>query len=377
MKRIVIVGGGYAGMGLAKALDRRFEVRMIEPRDRFVHNLAAIRALAEGPPLLRQLAVPYDRLLRRGTVLQARAAAVTEQGVTLADGRQLEADYVVVATGSRHNGPFKPQTENAADFLSAGAALHQRLLQARSVAIVGGGPVGVELAGEIAAAHPGKALHLVSATQQLCAGFNPRLGERLAAQLRARGIGLKLGVTAAGLSEGPAVLALSDGTLLEADLVFASTGAVPDAALLRALPGLPFDTRGRAQLDPWLRPQGMQRLFVAGDVGATGDPMTAIAVTRQVPWLAGLLKSLAGGASIERLRPYRPWPVQPLVVPLGPSAGSSVLPLGREGMVFGDRVTSLLKGRDLLLPRYRRQLGYPARDPVAAAAVPLPLENRS
>ena len=63
MKRMVIIGSGYAGMGLASALDRRFEVRMIEPRDRRVHNLAAIRALAEGPPLLRQrdLQLPRDR----------------------------------------------------------------------------------------------------------------------------------------------------------------------------------------------------------------------------------------------------------------------------------------------------------------------------
>ena len=47
MKRVVIVGGGYAGTSLARSLDAAVEVVLVEPRDRFVHNVAAIRALVE------------------------------------------------------------------------------------------------------------------------------------------------------------------------------------------------------------------------------------------------------------------------------------------------------------------------------------------
>ena len=51
MKRVVIVGGGYAGVALARALDSNAEVCLVEARDRFVHNVAAIRSVVE-PALL-------------------------------------------------------------------------------------------------------------------------------------------------------------------------------------------------------------------------------------------------------------------------------------------------------------------------------------
>ena len=79
MKRVVIVGGGYAGTIVARALDGIAEVRLVEPRDRFVHNVAAIRAIVE-PALLDRLIIPYDRLLRRGSVIQGRAVEIPKGG---------------------------------------------------------------------------------------------------------------------------------------------------------------------------------------------------------------------------------------------------------------------------------------------------------
>ena len=42
-KRIIIVGGGYIGVQLAKAMDNKAEVTLIEPRSHFVHAPALIR----------------------------------------------------------------------------------------------------------------------------------------------------------------------------------------------------------------------------------------------------------------------------------------------------------------------------------------------
>ena len=44
---VVVVGGGYAGINVAKALDEAADVVLVEPRDTFVHNVASLRALAE------------------------------------------------------------------------------------------------------------------------------------------------------------------------------------------------------------------------------------------------------------------------------------------------------------------------------------------
>src|SRR5262249_29952087 len=98
MKRIVVVGGGFAGVTVAGALDGVEEVQLVEPRDRFVHNVAAIRALADASWLDR-VAIPYDRLLKRGTMIQDKAVEIRDGMVFLSNGTILEADVAVAATG--------------------------------------------------------------------------------------------------------------------------------------------------------------------------------------------------------------------------------------------------------------------------------------
>jgi hypothetical protein len=64
------------------------------------------------------------------------------------------------------------------------------------------------------------------------------------------------------------------------------------------------------------------------------------------------------GRAVESLAPYTPWPVPAILVPLGPKAGASLLPLTRRGVTVGRRTTATLKGRDLFIPRYRKEFGY-------------------
>ena len=142
MKRIVIVGGGYAGTVLARTLDPVAEVVLIEPKEAFIHNVAAIRAVVD-PAWLNKLILPYGRLLKRGRVLRDRVAAIEGVAVHLASGGVLEGDILVVATGSSYAQPFKASGDSVADFRAVLLETHAKLKAARSIAIVGAGAVGV------------------------------------------------------------------------------------------------------------------------------------------------------------------------------------------------------------------------------------------
>lgn len=356
MKRIIIVGGGYAGTALARALDGTAEVRLIEPRDRFVHNVAAIRAVTD-PSLLDRMIIPYDRLLRRGAMIQGHAADIGEGHVMLADGRVVEGDFVVAATGSSYAAPFKAAS-SAMDFATGSRAAHAALQGARSVAVVGGGAVGVELAGEIVAAFPNKPVALATASPGLLPGYSPKLSNVLAQQLTERGVSLHFHARVGGLARLDAPFAgplTVNGRPMEVDLVFPVIGASPQ---LPPIAGGTVSTGGRIEVDAWLRPAGRSRTFALGDAAATGDPMTIVAITRQAPWLAKTLKGLIAGHSIETLAPYSPWPSGVILVPLGPTAGASQLPLARCSVTAGPKITSTLKGRDLFITRYRKEFGY-------------------
>jgi apoptosis-inducing factor 2 len=123
---VVVIGGGYGGVNLAKALDEDADVVLVEPKDAFVHNIAALRALVD-PAWLPGIYLPYDRVLARGRVVRDRAYAVDAGRVVLASGTELTADFVVLATGSRYPFPAKNDVPDSDDARERYRAAHKGL----------------------------------------------------------------------------------------------------------------------------------------------------------------------------------------------------------------------------------------------------------
>lgn len=355
-KSLVIVGGGYLGVELAKALDDTLDVTLVEPRSAFIHAPAMLRAIVQ-PDLLERVLIPYERLLTRGRVVQGCAQGLGANHVETDGGARIEADFTVVATGSSNGVAFKPAGDSIDAFRDAHKRMHAAISRAGRIAIVGAGAVGTELAGEIAHAMPEKTVTLICDTPRLFPGMPAALGAGLAKKLTAMGVTVRFGVRADALESvdepftGP--LTLVDGERIEADLVIPAIGARPNTRLLDGLPGVQRGTAGRVKVDQYLRPSDHDTVFAAGDVADAGDAATIVAISRQQPWLARTLKALAAGKSIHELKPYAPWGKAPILVPLGPSRGNSFLMVG----TFGDWVTRTMKGRDLFIPKYRKILG--------------------
>lgn len=354
-KRIVIIGGGYAGYEIAKGLEDHADVVLVEPRDAFVHVPATIRALVQ-PGLMDRIVLPYSDLLKTGRWVQGRAASIAADHVLLEDETRLDADFIVCATGSLYASPFKPASSSLDDFRAAHAAVAAELAAAQSVVIAGAGPVGIELAGEIAAAQPGKTVTLVSAAARLMPDYPARMSRQLEAKLAGLGVTLVLGDRAEDLKTGGGPykggLTLASGRRIEADLIFPAVGASAAPSPLEGLPGVQRDAAGRFTTDAFMRPSQLPNVFAAGDAAAAGDNMTIVATARQNPWLIKSLKALVTGKPVDSLKPYAPWKLAPILLPLGPRVGSSWL-----FMTLGDRVTSGMKGKQLFIPRYRKAFG--------------------
>ena len=355
-KRVAIVGGGNAGAELAKKMQDVAEVTLIEPRSHFVHAPATIRAVVD-PAILDDALLPYANLMKTGRVVQAKATSVDAEGVILEDGSRVEADYVVVTTGSTYAAPFKPIGADLDGMRAASSNTHAMLKAAEKVVIVGAGAVGVELAGEIAHAMPGKSITLVASGAALFAEKGPKLGASLQRKLSDLGVRVILGQRAEGLERTDAPFSgpvtLSNGDILEADIVFPVIGARPVTPVLDGLPDMAHAADGRVKVDRWMRPSSLPNVFAAGDAVDAGDDMTIVASTRQVPWLAKTLTALINGKEIENQKAYVPWGKAPILLPLGPKKGSSFLMVA----TVGDFLTSLIKGKDLFRSRYRKMFG--------------------
>src|SRR6202789_1919563 len=87
---VVVVGGGYGGTAVAKALDETTNVVLVEPKDAFMHNVAALRALVD-PSWLPRIFFPYEGLLAHGRVVRDRATRVEPGLVGTASGGERAA----------------------------------------------------------------------------------------------------------------------------------------------------------------------------------------------------------------------------------------------------------------------------------------------
>lgn len=360
MKKITIIGGGYAGTMLARALDKHAEITLIEPRDKWVHNVAMIRALVQ-PELLDEIVIPYDGLLKKGKIVRDRAASIDGTNAVIEDGTEIAGDILIVATGAGYAAPFKMQGDDSGAFLKKARRVIAQIDKAEQISIVGAGAVGVELAGEIASARPEKSITLVSASETLFPAYPPRLGRSMQRQLKELGVKVRLGERVAGLPHTdepfkPATgkLPLSDGFPIPADLVIPVVGAKPVTAIMKSLEDVVFDAKGRVEVDGWLRPTPNPNLFVTGDIASTGDTMTIVGLTRQVGWMVKMLKAHLNGKPVEKVRVYKPWPKPLILLPLGEDKGASALPFG----VVGPLLTSSIKGKKLFIPRYHREFDW-------------------
>ncbi|WP_261307786.1 NAD(P)/FAD-dependent oxidoreductase [Ruegeria atlantica] len=354
-KKVVIVGGGYVGFEVAKELDAHADVTLIEQREAFVQPPATIRALLDSA-LLDQIVLPYDRLLKTGRVVRGRAVSVSQTEVTLDDGNVYPADFIVVATGSSYAAPFKPSGDSIDDFRRASADVSAQLAAAKSVAIVGAGAVGTELAGEIAAARPDKDIILISSEDTLFPMYPAKFGNQIKRKLERAGVSVVLGQRVEDLQRMDMPYAgsvkLTGGRVVSADLVFPVVGSKPNTTLIQTLPGVNAVPSGRVKTDKWMRPSNFPNVFIAGDIADIGDGMTIVAITRQNPWLVTTLKQVLKGQAVEDQKPYAPWKKAPILVPLGPKVGNSWL-----FATVGNWITRKMKGKELFIPKYRKAFG--------------------
>jgi NADH dehydrogenase FAD-containing subunit len=363
---VVVIGGGYGGVNVAKALDADLDVVLVEPKDAFVHNIGALRALVE-PTFLPKIFLPYDRLLANGRVVRDRAVEVSAQRVVLASGESITADYIVLATGSAYPFPAKSDAHDAEDAIDNYRAAYTELTEANRVLLVGAGPVGIELAGEIIAKWPDKHVTLLDLADDVLGDrFRPDLRAELRTQLLDLGVELVLGE---GLSEFPPTAAnelatftvtTNAGRQITADIWFQCFGVTPVSDYLRDDLATARRPDGFVSVGPALQVAGHENVFAIGDVSTADAKMAGMAGMQAQLVAANIIKMVKGDHDLAAYEPYG----AAIVVPIGPEGGSGQLP-GQEDLVSREMVATL-KGRDLMVDRYGEFFG-PA-SPVATSA---------
>ena len=302
--RLVVVGAGFAGLELVRALrGGAVEITLIDRRNHHLFQ-PLLYQVATTSLATSEIAWPIRHLLRDRkdvTTLLGVVAGVDKQRreVRLDGGDVIPYDTLVLATGARHAyfghdewEPFAPGLKTLEDattirrrmLLAFERAERETDAQRRAAlltfVIIGGGPTGVELAGTIAELardtlrgefrniDAGAArVVLVEAGERVLGGFRPELSAYAMRALERLGVSVALGrpVTACD-AEG----VVFGGERLSARTIIWAAGvaASPAAEWL----GADADRVGRAIVEPDLTVPGHPEIFVLGDAAHVERP---------------------------------------------------------------------------------------------------------
>ncbi len=161
----------------------------------------------------------------QGAKVVKAAGRIVEPGVVEADGHRLVADHIVIATGSEPLVPPIPGLREVGFWTNREATTFVEV--PRRALVIGGGPVGVELAQLLG--RFGARVTIVEMSERVMGREDPRVGELISAALEEERISVKVGRRVEAVARGPdgIVATLDDGSSVETDVVVVGAGRSP------------------------------------------------------------------------------------------------------------------------------------------------------
>ena len=310
-KKIVVVGGGFAGLWAVRKLRKApVEITLI---DRKNHHLfqPLLYQVATAGLAAPSIAAPLRHILRdqrNATVIMGEVQRIDPAARIVAlDDREIPYDYLLVASGATHAyfgrdqwAPFAPGLKTLDDafvirrrilsaFERAEAATTEAEREAcLTFAVIGAGPTGAELAGTLAeiARHTlaGDFRHidsrkarilLIEAGPRVLATFTDTLSNKAQQQLARLGVEVFTGKPVTDIGDGYLVFG---GQRLAARTILWAAGVA--ASPLGKQLGADTDRAGRVRVAPDLSLPAHPEIFVAGDLASLeqdGRPVPGVA----------------------------------------------------------------------------------------------------
>ena len=307
--RIVILGGGYAGLAVAKRLARyrkQASITLIDAQASF-HERIRLHQAAAGQPLqafayadfLAPLGIEF--ISATATALNADAAQLSIRRPDGSTGT-FDYDYLVYALGSHSAGPGISGAAHAHTLNSpeSARAIHASLAGQRNarVLVVGAGLTGIETATELAESRPDLRITLASAQplrpEAVPGGFSRSAVEYLQRSFERLQIDLHEASRITQLRAGAATL--DNGGELGFDSCIWTSGFAPPP--LAAAAGIQVNPSGQIVTDAFLRSRSHPNIIAVGDAASAA---THDAGTCRMGCATGLAMAASGARTLIAL----------------------------------------------------------------------------
>lgn len=361
--RALVVGGSYgallASRNILKYLKDNTELTIVSPSTHIYFNFAAPRLLFEAEKLDQCM---FDiesqlRLLKSKCTLKFVQGTVTDvdlglQTVVDGDSKVLEYDYLFIATGTTCDNKVFKLNGTHHETKKEVIELNKKLLSSESIAIVGGGPTGVETAGEIGYYCKGKKIVFYTGKKMPVHRLGEQRAQSVVDQMNDLGVevvnNLKC-VSSQELADGRTEVTLADGSTAAYDTVVFTEEHSPNSDFIRQ-PELK-DQKGFLKVDQYLRLEGYNNVMAIGDVVSEGGQSGVDIYHNQQTTFVSYIKKELGGYNVS-LKRYKPMN-DVLVLPVSRKGGVGVMHGWNCPLFF----VRLMKGRHYRIPHAKRFIG--------------------
>ncbi|KAF0485057.1 FAD/NADP-binding domain-containing protein [Gigaspora margarita] len=365
---IVIVGGGYGGIAAATklelALHKTHQIILIERKTHFYHAIGGLRTVVEDG-FEHKVIIPYDNLFKNGGKVVHATVTTIHKNEVIVDtetewGTHIPFEYLIIATGSNQSNPAKMTADNKEEGIAEIIAQREAVKNANKILIIGGGPVGIELAGEIASVYQDKEVTLIHSEDHLLTDkFPKKMTDRLAKQLREFNVKLIFGekviFPSSGIGDGlsPLTLETDKGTQIYSDVQFVAFGAKPNTEVIKTLDQSlieQYTTLVKVMPTLQLEHDEYAHIFALGDITNIKETKLAYRANLHADVIT---KNIIALINNKKLAEYKPGP-EVMIVPVGKAKGAGLLPIGN--MVIGSFMTKSLKGKTLMVDKTWKSL---------------------
>lgn len=347
--RVVVVGGGVAGSLLAKTMQGHADVVLLDPKDYLEIPWAELRSMVE-PSFAERSLIYHKDYLSDATIVTSSAVNITEHAVLTADGHSLPYDYLIIATGHALASPAS-RAERIKEFQRDNGKIES----SESVLIIGGGPTGVELAGEIVVDYPGKRVTLIHRGPRLLEFIGDKASKKCLDWLTSKKVDVLLqqSVELGSLSDTEKVYKTSGGETVTADCHFVCIGKPLSSSWLRdTIIKESLDSKGRVMVEKDLRVKGFNNIFAIGDITDIPEIKQGYLAQKHALLVAKNLKLLTKGLPNSKLATYSTgYPLA--LVSLGRKEGLAQFPL----LTLSGCLPGMIKSGDLFVSKTRKQMG--------------------
>ena len=314
MKKVVIIGGGFAGSLCAKKLEKDFNVILIDTKNYFEFTPGILRTIVE-PEHIKKIQVLHTSYLKKTKILIGEVKEINKNFL-LVKNKKINYDYLIIASGSSYALPIKQKNvilPNRAEVL---IKQYNSLCKSKSVLIVGGGLVGVELTAEIIGRYKGdKKITLIHAENSLI-NRNHKKSIRYAEKfLKRKGVKIIYNEKVIGKTKEGCFT--NKKRKINADIIFLCTGIQPNYKFLKKNFSKRLNKENFAKTNLFLQLEGEKNIFVAGDISNVQEEKTAQNAEKQIKLIVKNINHLEKEENLQRYSMR----LNPMVISLGKRNG--------------------------------------------------------